>query len=90
MRHYRNDTRIYEVIYDPCNTFPDGSFFSLGEVQEMLRDDYLAIGTLFRVATIDRQSRVRKTKYYEVTDDGGINSRTEEQVNRRITKCQKI
>lgn len=39
---------MYHVIYDPCNTFSWDSSFTRNEVDEMLEDEYLAIGTRFR------------------------------------------
>ena len=37
----------YRVIYDPCNSFGYASEFTRVELYEMLKADYLAIGTRF-------------------------------------------
>ena len=38
----------YKVIYDPCDSFSAASSFTRIELDEMLNDEYLAIGTRFR------------------------------------------
>ena len=50
---------LYRVIYDPLDSFGERSEFSRQEIEEMLRSEYLAIGTRFR-----------RGKYeYRVNDD---------------------
>lgn len=89
-RGYRkrdDTTRVYEVLYCPCNSFPSKCFFTLREVQDMLANDYLAIGTIFRVKRYyyakDGSYISNKYEYREVTPSG-MYSRTQEQVDRRI------
>ena len=38
----------YRVIYDPLDSFGENSSFTRREIEEMLREEYLAIGTRFR------------------------------------------
>ena len=49
----------YRVIYDPCDSFSVCSEFTRAEVYEMLKADYLAIGTTF--------FRKRDKTYHQVT-----------------------
>ena len=37
----------YRVVYDPCDSFSVASEFSRPEIYDMLREEYLAIGTTF-------------------------------------------
>ena len=39
---------LYRVIYDPLNSFGERSEFSRQEIDDMLNNEYLAIGTRFR------------------------------------------
>ena len=48
--------RRYYVVYDPLDSFGERSSFTRQEIDDMLHEEYLAIGTLFRRA--DKESRV--------------------------------
>jgi hypothetical protein len=58
-RNGNGNAITYKVIYDPCNTFGKCSEFTRIEVYEMLREDYLAIGTRFY--------RKRDKTYHHIT-----------------------
>ncbi len=56
----KNNVRyLYFVIYDPLDSFTNGSSFTRAEIMEMLRAEYLAIGTRFRRGEVE----------YRVNDD---------------------
>ena len=46
-RKPRPRTPRYRVVYDPCNSFSINSSFTRCEIDDMLREEYLAIGTTF-------------------------------------------
>ncbi len=55
----KNGSYLYWVIYDPLESFTKNSAFTRNEIEDMLHDEYLAIGTRFR-----------RGKYeYRVNDD---------------------
>ncbi len=45
---YQSRVSLYRVIYDPLDSFGENSEFSRSEIEDMLHDEYLAIGTRFR------------------------------------------
>jgi hypothetical protein len=51
----------YRVIYDPCDSFSLCSEFTRVEIYEMLKEEYLAIGTTFL--------RKRDKTYHKVTEE---------------------
>ena len=58
-KQYESRVVLYRVIYDPLDSFGERSEFSRQEIDDMLRSEYLAIGTRFR-----------RGKYeYRVNDD---------------------
>lgn len=58
-KQYESRVNLYRVIYDPLNSFGENSSFTRQEIEDMLHDEYLAIGTRFR-----------RGKYeYRVNDD---------------------
>ena len=48
VKHLSKNGGPYRVVYDPCNSFTDGSSFRRTEIAEMLANEHLAIGTRFR------------------------------------------
>ncbi len=46
----RRKAPFYKVIYCPCNSFTGDSQFTRREVDEMLKQEQLAIGTRFKHA----------------------------------------
>ena len=47
-KQYESRVNLYRVIYDPLNSFGENSSFTRQEIEDMLHDEYLAIGTRFR------------------------------------------
>ena len=44
---YQSRVLLYRVIYDPLDSFGENSEFTRREIDDMLHDEYLAIGTRF-------------------------------------------
>ncbi len=55
---YKNWGGPYRVVYDPLDTFTSNSSFRRSEIMDMLRDEYLAIGTRFRRDGCELEVRV--------------------------------
>ena len=61
---YSNRWQRYYVIYDPIDSFTKTSSFTKDEIMDMLRNEYLAIGTRFRCGAdeyqVNNDLRLRK------------------------------